>query len=77
MADNDKSGRILVTGRLRLDVYRLVSEAVSAGAQYGVRRAFKHTDTPSPDAIASEVENSVMNALAEYIIWDDQERDDA
>jgi len=54
-------------GAIRVDAYRVVSDAVEAGALRGVRRAFKHTDKPSQEAIAQEVENAVMGSLSEYL----------
>ena len=54
-------------GAIRVDAYRVVSDAVEVGALRGVRRAFKHTDKPSQEAIAEEVENAVMSSLCEYL----------
>ena len=53
-------------GAIRVDAYRVVSDAVEAGALRGVRRAFKH-GTPTQEAIAVEVENAVMSSLCEYL----------
>ena len=53
-------------GAIRVDAYRVVSDAVEAGALRGVRRAFKH-GTPTQEAIAEEVENAVMGSLSEYL----------
>jgi hypothetical protein len=54
-------------GAIRVDAYRVVSDAVEAGAMRGVRRAFKHADNPSQETIAQEVENAVMASLCEYL----------
>ena len=53
-------------GAIRVDAYRVVSDAVEAGALRGVRRAFKH-GTPTQETIAAEVENAVMSSLCEYL----------
>lgn len=54
-------------GAIRVDAYRVVSDAVEVGALRGVRRAFKYADNPSQDVIAEEVENAVMASLCEYL----------
>jgi hypothetical protein len=54
-----------VKPRLKPDAYTLAAEAVEAGIAYGWQRAHKHTDTPDPETIRSEIERAVMNELAE------------
>jgi hypothetical protein len=51
--------------------YNLLSEAVEKGALTGVRRAFKHTDQPSHEQIAVNVEREIMNAICEWFCFDD------
>lgn len=56
--------------RLKPDAWRLAAEAVEAGIAYGWQRAHKHTDTPNPETIRSEIERAVMNELAERFRWE-------
>lgn len=51
--------------------YAIISDCVERGAGFGVRRAYKHTDSPSEDAIVESVNNEVMNAISEVVDWDD------
>ena len=60
-------------GVIRVNVYRVVSDAVEVGALRGVRRAFKHTERPSDEAIAEAVENAVMGALCEVLEFSDED----
>ena len=46
---------------------------MEAGALRGVRRAFKHTEHPSDEAIAEAVENAVMGALCEVLEFSDED----
>ena len=51
-------------------VYTLIASAVELGAGFGVRRAFKHTDTPAHDDIIESVYQEMMNALCDVIDFD-------
>jgi hypothetical protein len=62
-----KQGELLpVSGTLHVDVYRVMAMAVESGVAYGVNRAFKHTDSPSREAIVEAVENAVLTELCEW-----------
>ncbi len=54
-----------------VDVYGLVSDAVSTGAAFGVRRFFKHRDDDLSeseiDSLAESVEREVMNEICHYL----------
>ena len=58
---------------MKIDAYRVVSEAVEHGVRYGWRRAHKHTDTPDEETILGYIEDAVLTELCEYIRFDDQE----
>lgn len=55
---------------LKLDTWAIISRAVEEGVSYGWRRAHKHTDTPTEDAVTAEIEQAVMSALSEVVKWD-------
>jgi Ni,Fe-hydrogenase maturation factor len=57
---------------IRVDLYRIVADAVDTGVAYGTMRAFKHTDTPTHDAIKEEVTAAVMLQLCEALRFDDE-----
>lgn len=56
---------------MRPNWYVIITRAVEEGAAAGVRRAFKHTDTPTHDAIVENVEQHVMNAICEVVTFED------
>lgn len=56
--------------KLKPDTYALARACVEAGVTYGWQRAHKHTDTPDPDAIRSEIEDAIMLELSERFRWD-------
>ena len=58
------------TVTLKLDTYSLVSDAVELGCGFGVNRAFKHTGSPTREAIIDAVHREVMNYLSNIIKWD-------
>lgn len=55
---------------IKFRAYPIIADAIERGIDFGVRRAFKHTDTPTPDAIIEHVETEVLNALSEIIDFD-------
>lgn len=57
--------------KIRVDLYRIVADAVDAGVAYGTMRAFKHTNTPSTEAIEDAVSNAVMNELCDVLMFDE------
>lgn len=57
--------------RVKLDTWAIISRAVEEGVAYGWRRAHKHTDTPTEDAVTAEIEQAVMSALSEVVKWDE------
>jgi len=51
--------------------YNLMSMAVENGISYGYSRAFKHTDTPTEEAIRNAIYEAVMNEICENFTFDD------
>ena len=46
--------------------YLLLSKCVEDGIQYGINRAHKHTDAPTQEHLAREIENAVMNEICSW-----------
>ena len=67
-----KMKKLKPSSGLRINAYDVIMQAVEEGAFYGVRRAYKHTDTPSQDAIADAVRQAVVNALCEVLVFEDE-----
>lgn len=51
----------------KFNAYTILERAVDQGAAYGYRRAYKHTDSPSEEAIIQSIVENVMNELCEVI----------
>ena len=51
--------------------YDILSRAIEEGVARGIRRAFKHTDSPSREFIMECVEHTVMNDICEVFSFDD------
>lgn len=60
-----------VQGSLKVDVYAVLDRAVEEGLAYGWRRAHKHVDNPSEDAIREAMQNAVMDAICGVFKFDD------
>jgi len=59
-----------VTGSIKINAYEIVARAVETGAAMGVSRAYKYSDAPTHDAIANSVEEEVMNALSDVLVFE-------
>lgn len=46
-------------------VYPLLLDAVEVGVGYGYRRAHKHVDNPTEDALIQAITDAVMNEIFE------------
>jgi len=61
---------------VKINSYVVISRAVEEGVATGVRRASKHSVVTLPDheeSVIATVEQEVLNALAEILIYEDQE----
>lgn len=56
---------------LRVNVYRVLSDAVDRGVLMGIRRAHKHTDKPDEDTLAERIHDEVMLVISEHFEFDD------
>lgn len=62
--------KLNVKASIQLKTYTIIQDAVERGCQYGVTRAYKHTDKPSFESIVQECESAIMNALCDVIDFD-------
>lgn len=67
------SNEINVKCSVKLDAYRIISDAVDVGICSGWNRAHKHTETPSQQHVIDELHKSIMNQLCEILKFDDEE----
>lgn len=61
----------MVTANLRVDLYRLITDAISRGIDSGWYRAHKHTGTPDEFTIKSKIYDATVEQICEYIEFDD------
>lgn len=59
---------------MQVRTYAVLCRAVEEGIACGLRRARKHTDTPTDEEIATHVEREVLGAICEVFRFDDEER---
>lgn len=62
---------------IKVDLYRVVREAVENGVGYGLHRSFKHTEDPERETMKDTIADAVMNELCEWISFDDRDEDEA
>jgi len=56
--------------KMRFSEYALITRAVEEGVAYGVNRAYKHTDNPDTETLRDTIEQEVMNALCEILVFE-------
>lgn len=54
---------------IQVNTYEIVCRAVEDGLNYGWNRSHKHTDKPDEFLVKQEMENAIMNALCEVLIF--------
>lgn len=63
---------------IRINARAVLGRAIEEGVSDGVRRSFKHTEHPTPGAIAEHIETAIFDALSEVLdVPTQQERDDS
>ena len=58
---------------MKANTYKIIQEAVENGVALGYNRAYKHSDTPSEEAIKFEIYEAVMNEICEWFVFDSVE----
>lgn len=57
---------------IRLNSYRIISDAVESGILIGWNHAHKHVESPAKDHLLNEIHNQVMNSLCDIIKFDEE-----
>jgi hypothetical protein len=60
---------------MKANEYQLMVQCVEEGYKYGYHRAHKHTDNPTPEQIATAVQEAIINAMCEWFMFEDSRRD--
>lgn len=65
--------KISIGGSIKVRTYTLLSRAIEEGVEYGLRRAYKHTDKPDNDTFLREIMNAVMLNIDEVFVFPEME----
>lgn len=63
---------IKVDTQIKLDAYKVISDAVEIGVTFGWDMAHKHQATPSAEHIKDEIRRSVMISLCDIMCLEEQ-----
>ena len=59
------------TPEIQVDIYKVLSECVERGIQFGWNHAHKHTDKPDEAQIRDKIHDDVMTEICEYFKFPD------
>ncbi len=62
---------------MKPNTYVIMERAVEEGALMGYRRAFKHTETPTENAIVQSIVDNVMLSVSEVFVFQEQSTGDS
>lgn len=62
---------------MKPNTYVILERAVEEGALMGYRRAFKHTETPTEDAVVQSIVDAVMLSVSEVFVFQEQSTGDS
>jgi hypothetical protein len=57
---------------MQVKEYTVLTDCVERGVAFGMARAYKHNDTPSPEYINSQIVDAVLVEISEYFNFDDE-----
>ena len=57
---------------MQVKEYSVLVDCVERGVTFGIARAYKHTDTPTPDSIKQQIADAVLLEICEYFTFDDE-----
>jgi hypothetical protein len=57
----------------KVKAHVIIARAVEEGVRYGYKRAHRHSDAPSEEALCAQIEAAVVNALDEVLDFSDED----
>jgi hypothetical protein len=57
---------------MQVKEYTVLTDCVERGVAFGMARAYKHNDTPSPEYINSQIVDAVLLEICEYFNFDNE-----
>jgi hypothetical protein len=56
---------------MKINTYKVLTDAIHAGIEYGYHRAYKYTDNPDKETFTNEIHNAILNEISEYFLFDE------
>jgi hypothetical protein len=57
---------------MQVKEYTVLTDCVERGVAFGMARAYKHTDTPTPEYINGQIVDAVLVEISEYFNFKDE-----
>lgn len=57
---------------MQVKEYTVLTDCVERGVAFGMARAYKHNDTPSPEYINSQIVDAVLVEISEYFNFQEE-----
>jgi hypothetical protein len=54
---------------MQVKEYTVLTDCVERGVDYGMTRAYKHTDTPTTEYIKNQIVDAVLLEISEYFTF--------
>jgi hypothetical protein len=60
---------------MQVKEYTVLTDCVERGVAFGMARAYKHNDTPSPEYINSQIVDAVLVEISEYFNFKEEQNE--
>jgi hypothetical protein len=57
---------------MQVKEYTVLTDCVERGVAFGMARAYKHSDTPTPEYINGQIIDAVLVEISEYFNFKDE-----
>jgi hypothetical protein len=57
---------------MQVKEYTVLTDCVERGVAFGMARAYKHSDTPTPEHINGQIIDAVLVEICEYFDFDNE-----
>jgi hypothetical protein len=58
---------------MKANEYKVLTDCVEKGIDYGFTRAHKHTDGPSEESLKNEIHDAIMSEICQNFIFQENE----
>ncbi len=60
---------------MKPNAYKILQRCIDDGIAYGMRRAFKHTESPTREEIGLHIERAITTEICEWFKFDEVKED--